>query len=42
MKASDSQKMLVFLKYLFNEDNLNTFMREDWLKIYDKEVKIYF
>ncbi|GMH36406.1 hypothetical protein BSKO_04274 [Bryopsis sp. KO-2023] len=37
VNASDPQKMIVFLRYLFDEENLKEVMRDDWLKIYDKQ-----
>ena len=33
--VKDAQKMLVFLKYIFNPKNLEDFCRDEWIKIYD-------
>lgn len=34
----NAQKIYVFLKYLFDEAHLKEAVRDEWLKIYDKEV----
>jgi len=34
--AQDAQKMIVFLRYLFSEENLKTYCRDEWIKLYDK------
>jgi hypothetical protein len=33
--AQDPQKFLVYLNYVFNEKNLTSFCRDEWLKLYD-------
>jgi hypothetical protein len=35
--CQDAQKMIVFLRYLFNEANLRSYCRDEWIKLYDKE-----
>ena len=35
--AQDPHKMLVWMEFLFSEKYLNEFLREEWLKIYDKQ-----
>jgi hypothetical protein len=30
--------MVVFFRYLFDEEALRGALRDDWLKLYDKEV----
>lgn len=41
MDALNAQKIYVFLKYLFDERYLKEAVRDEWLKIYDKEVSPY-
>ena len=38
MASQDAQKAAVLLSYLFDVESLNTYAREDWLKVYDKQV----
>ncbi|KAL6758240.1 hypothetical protein V8C86DRAFT_2601438 [Haematococcus lacustris] len=35
--AKEPQKMVVFFRYLFDEQALQGALRDDWLKLYDKE-----
>jgi hypothetical protein len=35
--AKEPQKMVVFFRYLFSEGFLKEAVRDDWLKLYDKE-----
>eukprot|EP00741_Cyanophora_paradoxa_P008266 tig00001278_g7996.t1 len=35
MVSEEAQKMEVFLEYLFNEANLEKWMRPEWMKLYD-------
>jgi hypothetical protein len=37
VRANDAQKMLVWMEFLFNKRHLQTCLRADWLKIYDKQ-----
>jgi hypothetical protein len=39
LEAQDAQKVLLLLQYLFNSDRLQQTCREDWLQVYDKEVR---
>lgn len=36
--AKQPQKVVVFYRYLFDERFLKEAVRDDWLKLYDKEV----
>lgn len=36
--AKEPQKMVVFFRYLFDERYLTGALRDDWLKLYDKQV----
>lgn len=38
MDAKQPQKVVVFYRYLFDERYLKEAVRDDWLKLYDKEV----
>lgn len=38
MDAKEPQKMVVFFRYLFDERYLTGALRDDWLKLYDKQV----
>lgn len=39
LEAQDAQKVLLLLQYLFNGSRLQQTCREDWLQVYDKEVR---
>lgn len=36
--AKEPQKMVVFFKYLFDERYLRGALRDNWLKLFDKQV----
>jgi hypothetical protein len=36
--SQDGQKMLVLLHFLFNEEMLLKYCRDEWMKLYDAEV----
>jgi hypothetical protein len=38
--AKEPQKMVVFFKYLFDERYLRGPLRDNWLKLYDKQVGV--
>ena len=38
VNTKEPQKMLVFFKYLFDETYLKEAVRDEWLKLYDKQV----
>jgi hypothetical protein len=39
LEAQDAQKVLLLLQYLFDGERLQHTCREDWLQVYDKEVR---
>ena len=37
--AQDSLKMFVWLTFIFNAQTLNKWMKEEWCRIYDEQVR---
>ena len=37
--SQDGQKMLVLLHFLFDEEMLQKYCRDEWMKLYDAEVR---